>query len=158
MTQTLQQEVETLRQVPLFSALDPARLKLLAFTSERLSFQSGQELFHQGDQGDSAYVILNGTADIVVEDDGIETIVASIGQNAVIGEIAVLCEVPRTASVRVVAPVDALKIDSQNFLAMLREFPEMGLEVMRELANRLSVTTAELSRARAELKATGNPT
>jgi len=148
MTQTLQQEVETLRRVPLFSVLDPARLKLLAFTSERLSFQAGQDLFHQGDSGDSAYVILKGDASVIVEEKGVETIVARIGQNAVIGEIAVLCEVPRTASVRADTPVEALKIDSQNFLAMLREFPEMGLEVMRELANRLSVTTSQLSRAR----------
>ncbi|MGE0212842.1 MAG: cyclic nucleotide-binding domain-containing protein, partial [Parvibaculaceae bacterium] len=59
----LKDEVGLLKKVPLFAQMDPAKLKLLAFTSERMAFQPGQVLFRQGDQGDAAYVIISGDAD-----------------------------------------------------------------------------------------------
>jgi CRP/FNR family transcriptional regulator, cyclic AMP receptor protein len=52
-----------LRKIPQFAKVDPAKLKLLAFTSERLKYLAGDELFHQGDHGDAAYIILEGEAD-----------------------------------------------------------------------------------------------
>ena len=64
---SLNEEVEALRSVPLFAKVEPSKLKLLAFTSERLIYRAGQELFHQGDAGDAAYIILEGQADIVVD-------------------------------------------------------------------------------------------
>ncbi|MEK7687851.1 MAG: cyclic nucleotide-binding domain-containing protein, partial [Pseudomonadota bacterium] len=60
----LNEEVELLKGVPIFSKIEPAKLKLLAFTSERLNFAGGQEVCHQGDLGDAMYVILGGTADV----------------------------------------------------------------------------------------------
>ena len=73
---SLNEEVDVLRQVPLFARIDPAKLKLLAFTSERLAYPAGSELFHQGDPGDSAYIILDGEADILVDSPGGEIVVA----------------------------------------------------------------------------------
>lgn len=147
----LKDEVDLLRKVPLFAHLDPAKLKLLAFTSTRASFKPGQELFHQGDEGDAAYLILSGEADVIADTPSGEVPVATVGQNAVVGEIAILCEVPRTASVRAVSPLETLKIEKEHFLRLIREFPDMGVEIMRELGQRLSKTTAELSQARSAL-------
>jgi CRP/FNR family transcriptional regulator, cyclic AMP receptor protein len=137
--------------VPLFAHMDPAKLKLLAFTSTRASFKPGQELFHQGDEGDAAYLILSGEATVIADTPTGEVPVATIGQNAVVGEIAILCEVPRTASVRAVSRLETLKIEKEHFLRLIREFPDMGVEIMRELGQRLSKTTAELSQARSLL-------
>jgi CRP/FNR family transcriptional regulator, cyclic AMP receptor protein len=147
----LKDEVDLLRKVPLFAHLDPAKLKLLAFTSTRASFKPGQELFHQGDEGDAAYLILSGEADVIADTPSGEVPVATVGQNAVVGEIAILCEVPRTASVRAVSPLETLKIEKEHFLRLIREFPDMGVEIMRELGQRLTKTTAELSQARSAL-------
>ena len=63
----LTKDVEVLRDIPLFANVKPAKLKLLAFTSERLEYLSGDELFHQGDYGDAGYIILEGKADILVD-------------------------------------------------------------------------------------------
>jgi CRP-like cAMP-binding protein len=71
----------------------------------------------------------------------------------VVGEIAILCDISRTATVRASAPLEALRISKDHFLRMLTEFPEMGIEIMRVLAERLNRTTAELSEARSKLKA-----
>ena len=65
----LSEEVELLRNIPLFAKIEPAKLKLLAFTSERLTFASGQELFHQGDSGDATYIIIRGAAEILIDSD-----------------------------------------------------------------------------------------
>src|SRR5262245_41523758 len=96
----LKDEVELLRRVPLFAGVEPTKLKLLAFTSDRMSFLPGQVLFEQGDTGDAAYVVLGGSAEVLVNRSGAQIKVADIEKNAIVGEIAILCDVPRTATVR----------------------------------------------------------
>ncbi len=149
---TLTEDVEILRRIPLFSGIDPAKLKLLAFASERMDYDQGQNLFRQGEVGDAAYVIVNGSADIIVETDDGEIPVAEFTDNAFIGEIAILCDVPRTATVRAKTKLEVLKIKKEHFLGLIKDFPELGIEVMRELASRLSNTTAELSQTRRDLE------
>ena len=63
----LNEEVELLKGVPIFAKIEPAKLKLLAFTSERMTFAAGQEVCHQGDPGDAMYVILGGVADVLID-------------------------------------------------------------------------------------------
>ena len=149
---TLVQEVDILRKIPLFSGIDPVKLKLLAFASERIEYDNGQNLFRQGEVGDAAYVIVHGTADIIVETKDGEIPVAEFKDNAFVGEIAILCDVPRTATVRAKTKLVVLKIKKEHFLGLIKDFPELGIEVMRELASRLSKTTNELSETRRELE------
>ena len=149
---TLTEEVDILRRIPLFAGIEPAKLKLLAFASERLDYDEGQNLFRQGEVGDAAYVIVNGIADIIVETDDGEIPVAEFKDNAFIGEIAILCDVPRTATVRAQTKLEVLKVKKEHFLGLIRDFPELGIEVMRELASRLSKTTADLLDTRQELE------
>lgn len=152
----LKDEVELLRRVPLFSGVAPAKLKLLAFTSDRVSFDAGQTLFKQGDPGDAAYVVLVGSADVLVNSQSGEIKVATLEPNSIVGEIAILCDVSRTATVRANAPLETLRIRKEHFLKLLAEFPEMAVEIMRVLADRLSHTTAELSEARSDLRRKAN--
>jgi len=148
----LKDEVELLRRVPMFSQVAPSKLKLLAFTSDRVSYRAGDILFNQGDPGDAAYVVLSGTADVLVNAGGDQIKVASIEANSIVGDIAILCDVPRTATVKASAQLETLRIKKDQFVRMLAEFPEMAVEIMRVLADRLSRTTAELSEARSELR------
>ncbi len=150
---TLNQEVDVLRRIPLFSAIDSAKLKLLAFASHRMSFNEGQYLFRQGEVGDAAYVIIDGEADILINTDDGELSVAKMGTNDFIGEIAILCDVPRTASVRALSELTTLKIKKEHFLGLMSDFPELAVQVMREIAGRLGRTTTELSDTREKLDA-----
>ena len=129
----LNEEVELLKGVPIFSKVEPAKLKLLAFTSERMNFAAGQELFHQGDQGDAMYVILGGIADVLIDSQG--------------GQIAILCDVPRTATIKARESLSTLKISKDMFYRLVAEFPQMAIEVMRELAHRLEDTNQKLRAA-----------
>lgn len=143
---SLNEEVELLRNIPLFAKIEPSKLKLLAFTSERLVFETGQDLFHQGDEGDAAYIIVAGTADVKVDTPNGPLTVATMTKNDFVGEIAILCDVPRTATVTAASQLTTLKISKELFFRLISEFPQMAIEFMRELAQRLERTTAELQR------------
>tara|TARA_B100001123_G_scaffold345842_1_gene393930 strand:+ start:808 stop:1263 length:456 start_codon:yes stop_codon:yes gene_type:complete len=145
---SLNEEVDLLRRVPLFSNIEPSKLKLLAFTSERLTFRAGQSLCVQGEIGDAAYVIIEGQCDVTIDTPNGSLTLATVGQDDFVGEIAILCDVPRTATVTATDEVTVLKISKDLFLRMISEFPQMGVEVMRELAARLERTTIQLREAR----------
>jgi CRP/FNR family transcriptional regulator, cyclic AMP receptor protein len=145
---SLIQDVEVLRNIPLFAKVDPAKLKLLAFTSERLQYASGDELFHQGDDGDAAYVILEGQADILVDTPKGAVKVARLGKNDIIGEIAILCDVPRTATVVAHSDLATLRVSKEGFFHLVTQFPQVGVEVMSALATKLYRTTQALTAAR----------
>jgi CRP/FNR family transcriptional regulator, cyclic AMP receptor protein len=148
---SLTKDVEVLRNIPLFAKVEPAKLKLLAFTSERLEYMAGDELFHQGDYGDAAYIILDGEADVMVDTPNGAVKVATLGKNDIIGEIAVLCDVPRTATVVAHTDLETLRVSKDGFFHLVTQFPQVGIEVMSEIASRLHHTTQALTEARARL-------
>lgn len=147
---SIDEEVACLSTVPMFANIDSSRLKLMAFASERLVFKPGQTLFEQGEIGDAAFIVLEGKADVRVGVDGDQLTVATIGQNDIVGEIAILCDIPRTASLVATEELTALKITKDLFFQMVKDFPEMGVEIMRVLAHRLEQTTEQLRLARAQ--------
>jgi CRP-like cAMP-binding protein len=143
---TLETEVQSLRQVPMFRDIDPARLKLLAFTSERVNFAEGQKFFSQGDPADAAYVILKGKADVSLDSPGGAIKVAELGRDAIVGEMGILSDSPRSATIIAAEATTALRIDKRVFLELLTQFPQMSVAVMRELASRLEKMNAQLAR------------
>lgn len=142
---SLDTEVRSLQQVPMFRDVEPSRLKLLAFASERFSFRDGDELFCQGDKSDAAYVIIEGTARIELDAAGGRLVLARIGRNAIVGEMGVICDKPRSATVVAEGDVVALRIAKDVFFDMLKEFPKIAIAVMRDLADRLERTNARLA-------------
>lgn len=147
---SLDSEVKALKKVPLFAGVDDAKLRLLAFISERVTFKAGERLVEQGEQGDVAYIILSGEADVLIKTDRGEQRVAHVKQNDVVGEIAILIDVPRTATVSATTDILALAVAKENFFKLLGQFPDMAVEVMRVLAHRLEQTTREVARLRSQ--------
>ena len=150
---SLNEDVERLRNIPLFAKIEPSKLKLLAFTAQRLTFNADESLFHQGDIGDAAYIIIDGNADVVVDTPNGPITVAQLGKNAFVGEIAILCDVPRTATVTATSELTTICISKELFFQLVGQFPQMAIEIMRELAHRLDVTTRKLQEAVTKLKA-----
>lgn len=141
---TIDNEVQSLRQVPMFRDIEASRLKLLAFTSERIHFSKGQRFFAQGDAADAAYVILEGRADVVLDNPAGPVKVAELGRNALVGEMGILSDAPRSATVVATESSSALRIDKRVFFELLGQFPQMSIAIMRELASRLERTNAQL--------------
>ena len=144
---SLNKEVEVLRDVPLFSKIDHTQLKLLAFTSENLIYQDGQFLFREGEKGYAAYILLKGKVAVFIETEKGPVEVARLKRGDVVGEISILCDVPRTASVKTVESVQTLKVTKDTFIQLLTEFPAIAIEIMRELASRLNKTNMQLREA-----------
>jgi CRP/FNR family cyclic AMP-dependent transcriptional regulator len=128
------QEVHRLSQVPMFSKLDESKLKLLAFTSKLLEYQDNDLLFKEGDPADSVYLVLDGEVDILV---GEESIIVR-GENALIGEMAVISKQGRSASVRAKGAVVAMRIEGDVFLQLLTSNAEAALDVMKQLSDKLT--------------------
>ena len=149
---SLKQEFELLRRVPFFAEIEPSKLKLLAFVSERVAFDAGKRLFRQGDVPDAAYLIVEGHADVMVDTPGGPVSVATLGPHEIVGEIAILCNVPRTATVCAKDRLVTLRISKEPFMRMVREFPNMAVSIMQELAHRVESTNNQLSAALAEVK------
>ena len=149
---SLKQEFELLRRVPIFAEIEPARLKLLAFMSERVGFDPGKVLMRQGDPADAAYLIIEGDVEIVLETAAGQFVVATLGANDIVGDMGILGNAPRAATVRAKDRVIALRISKEPFMRMVREFPSMAVSIMQELAQRLEATNRQLSSAVAEVK------
>jgi CRP/FNR family cyclic AMP-dependent transcriptional regulator len=149
---SLKQEFELLRRVPIFAEIEPAKLKLLAFMSERVGFDPGKQLVRQGDQADAAYLIIEGHAEVIFETPAGPVTVATLGANDFVGEMGILGNVPRVATVRAKDRLIALRISKEPFMRMVREFPNMAVSIMQELAERLESTNNQLRTALAEVK------
>lgn len=141
---SINEEVACLRKIPLFANIETSKLKLLAFTSERVTFDPGDTLFEQDEMGNCAYIILSGDADVVVRTPSGPVTVATLGPSEVVGEIAILCDVPRTATVKAHSHLHVLCISKDLFFRIMTEFPQIAVEIMRVLANRLEKTTSRL--------------
>jgi len=139
------EEVRVLRSVAIFGNLDTPRLKLLAFTSERTVFAPGAVLFRQGDESNAAYVLVSGTADVLIERADGRILMSSVAGNAIIGEMGIVTGDPRSATIVSTSEIVALKLRKEVFLALLAEFPQMALSVTRLMVKRLQDNIAAIS-------------
>ncbi len=141
----LGEETEVLASIAFFAGVDRSRLKLLAFTSERQVFQPGEALIQQGDKGESAYVVLDGTYDVSVETpDGPRT-VSTGGKGELLGEMALLSDVPRTATILAAEKLIVLRIARDTFIELVMENKAVAANVMRIISSRLADTMRDLS-------------
>ena len=148
----LKTESDALRKVPMFAKLDPSKLRLLAFTSQLLTFEDGEILFEQGDPSDSAYLVLSGEMEILVGT-GDDIVVAELLEaNDLVGEMGVLANAPRSATIRSRGQVQALRISGDMFLDLLAENPSVALDVMRQLSEKLGRTHRQFENLREELR------
>ena len=148
----LSQEAEMLRKVPLFSGLSASELKLLAFTSQLHCFAPGEILMRQGDPADCAYVILEGEVEVLASTSSGEFVIAVLGRNAVPGEIGVLTDAPRTATVRAKGPVSTLRISPEVFLRLASGRPDRALHVMRQLSAHIANDLRAMAALKEELQ------
>ena len=135
--------VQVLRRIPIFSKLDPAKLKLLAFASDYLTYDDGEVLFKEGDPPDSAYIVDEGEVIICAGgDDGTcDVVVGTLGRHDLFGEMAIFRNAPRVATIRARGPVSVMRIDGDMFIRLVTENPDTALGVMRMLSDKIARTT-----------------
>ena len=113
--------VKLLRSIDLFEKVDPAKLKLLAFASDYLTFENGEALCLEGDHADTVFIIDEGEVDVVADVDGSEVAVAKMGRHALIGEMAIFRNTTRSATLRARGRVAILSLAGDMFSARSRK-------------------------------------
>ncbi len=147
----LAEETDLLRKIPMFAKMDMSKLKLLAFASEIVEFEDGDVVFKSGDSADFAYVIMAGAVDVVTETDNGPVVSVTLRQNQLIGELGLLNNAPRIATLIANGNLRAMKITADMFFRLLRENSEVALDVIRMLADKLTKTSAVVDKLQLKL-------
>lgn len=127
-----------LRNVPLFAVLPEAQLLLLTGVVGRKSFPRGSTIISAGDTNDFLYIIISGRLKVMMSDDeGREVILAILGFNEFFGEMGLLDDSPRSASVVALEPCELLSLSKRDFKKCLLDNFELSMTVMRGLVKRL---------------------
>jgi CRP-like cAMP-binding protein len=143
----LAEETDLLRKIPMFAKMETSKLKLLAFASEMVSFQDGDIVFNSGDTADYAYVIMEGAVDIITETDKGPIVMVTLSQNQLIGELGLINNTPRIATLLANGNLLAMKITAEMFFRILRENSEVALDVIRILSDKVARTNEQLELA-----------
>ena len=128
----------------MFAKMETSKLKLLAFASEMVSFQDGDIVFNSGDSADYAYVIMEGAVDIITETDKGPIVTVTLSQNQLIGELGLLNNTPRIATLVANGNLLAMKITAEMFFRVLRDNSEVALDVIRMLSTKVTNTHEQL--------------
>src|ERR1700756_2849720 len=133
--------VETLRQVPLFESLDDEAAHELCELLDSLDCKSGEVLFRAGHEGDAMYIIEEGKVRIFVRaKDGHEVTLTELQRGDFFGEMALLDGKPRSADARVAEDARLAVLSREHFLSFTRSNPNVALEMLTALTNRLRQT------------------
>lgn len=130
-------KVELLRSIPLFAQCSKRDLGAISGIADEIDLKQGRDLTRQGRPGREFFVLVEGTADVIKNDRKVN----SLQGGDFFGEVALVHNAPRTATVRASSPVRALVITERSFKRLLDEQPEIQRKVLAALAERLAPTT-----------------
>ena len=136
---------ETLRRVWLFSELSDDQLESISSFTFGKTFSPGELIVEEGQTGNGLYIIVSGNVEVLKGDlnDGPQ-LLAKRGAGDVFGEMALLGEWPRTATVRAVDQVECLGVDRWVFLSQLERHPQVSIKMLQILAQKLRDSDARL--------------
>jgi CRP/FNR family cyclic AMP-dependent transcriptional regulator len=126
-------KVQALKRAPLFEGLSKKELTELARVTEDLEIGAGEVLCKEGETGQEFFVIVEGETDVTTNGKR----VAARGGGDFVGEIALLEETKRTATVTAKTPLRVFVLTRQDFRHLVREHPSVEQKVMRALARRV---------------------
>jgi CRP-like cAMP-binding protein len=132
--------VTLLRQIELFQGVDIPELQLISQQMTEQFYAAGAVVFHEGDIGDRLFVILTGTMHAYVEREGRTITYALMQAGECFGEMALIEDAPRSATIRTEAPAHCLTLSKQGFLNLIQRHPQIALTIMKGLCQRLRHT------------------
>ena len=122
-----------LATVPLFAGCSKKELQTIATLADEIDLRRGKVLMLQGAPGREFFVLLEGTVEIVR--DGKQ--VATLGEGDFFGELALISNIPRTATVTATSPIRTLVVFGRDFRRLLEEDPGIAMKVLGAMAERM---------------------
>jgi len=137
--------VSILEKVPLFQSLKRGQLERLAKRFVERDFDTGKNIVTQGQGGEGFFILVSGKVDVVRErGDGAKVLVNQFTGGDYFGELALLDEGIRTASVITKEPTKCLALTRWDFLAVLRDDADMAVDILQEMARRFRIALDSL--------------
>lgn len=130
-------KIELIRSVPLFARCTRAEIAEVAHIADEVDVSAGKELTKEGDRGREFFVLLAGAAEVRKNGRKINT----LGPGEFFGEIALVSQSPRTATVTTTEPSRLLVITASAFRSLLDHSPRIQIRVLEALADRLAPTS-----------------
>jgi len=138
-TLSAEQKCGILSRLSLFARLAPSDVEAIASVATTRSIKAREELFHKGAKGAQIYVVASGRLKVITtSDEGDDLMFCVVDPGEVIGEVGLLSDRPRTATVVAMQPSDLIVIDRRDFHALLRSRPDVAVELLTVLAERLA--------------------
>jgi CRP/FNR family transcriptional regulator, cyclic AMP receptor protein len=122
-----------LSQVPLFAGCSKKELKSIATLADEIDLRQGKVLTRQGAPGREFFVLLEGTVEIVRDGKRIDT----LGEGDFFGELALISNIPRTATVTATSPIRVLVVFARDFRRLLQEDASIAMKVLGVMAERM---------------------
>lgn len=136
-TVSILERILLLREIPIFADLSPEDLRLVAEIAREEWFPQNTDIFHQGEDGNMMFVIVEGQLQVLRTADGVEQVLAQRGPGDFVGEMAIIESAPRSATLCTQTDVRVLAIDGETFKGILRERPDVSFAVLRSVSRRL---------------------
>jgi CRP/FNR family cyclic AMP-dependent transcriptional regulator len=126
-----------LRKVPLFEDLDDRSISAIANAIVEQSYAPGQEIMREGDSGVGVFIVRSGRVEVLQKRSGEMVKLGELGPGDFFGEMALLDEFPRSATVRAVEPTTCLGLTRWHFRGILESHPQIALGILPVLTKRL---------------------
>lgn len=140
------QKVELIRKVPLFAQCSNRELEQIASIADEIDLVEGKQLMREGAPGREFFVILEGTADVIQNG----ALVNTLGGGDFFGEIALIHQGPRTATVTTTSPLRALVVTERSFRRLVEDSPEIERKVLEAAVDRLNPTFRRAAQPRSD--------
>lgn len=138
--------IDILRKVPLFSNLETEDLQTLSSIVTRREYGKKETLFHQGDPGDEFMILTEGSVKVeLMNSEGKELTLTILTPYQFLGELALLDNVPRSATVISMEKSVLLAMKKRDFARLLEAYPRMSVPMLRQLTRRVRVLTDDIA-------------
>jgi len=129
-------KAEAIAHVPLFSRCSKGEVKRIAQLADELDFPAGRVLAKEGERGREFFVLIEGSVDVRSN----TRLLPDLGPGDFFGEISLVVDSPRTATVQTLTPVRALVITDRAFRELMRQSPDIQGKILEAVALRLAKT------------------
>lgn len=127
------EKIDHLQKIPLFADLSKKELRFLARLTSETSVREGSTLVKQGETGQEAMIVEDGTADVIRDGEKVD----DLGPGDFFGEMSLINQMPRNADVVATSDMDLLVMDAREFSSVLSEYPEVAVKILKTVVERL---------------------
>jgi ATP/ADP translocase/HEAT repeat protein len=135
---SLGEKILLLKEIDIFSGLSASELAAIASVTEEMNLPKDEDVIKQNSIGETVYLIIDGRVSVIMEkEDGAQAVIDQMDPGSAFGEMALIDDSPRSATIRTVTPCRFLTLHKQEFKETAMEFPRIALQICSVLSQRI---------------------